>query len=173
LTLVSTPASPSANAYVNEATAGSYLTGERLYTTAWVGADVPRREAALMWATALLDRVADWNGLRRTVAQSLRWPRTGVYDEDGFALDYDTIPKQLERATSVFALYLLARDRLAEPDVLGLGLSAIGGKVSLTIDPSQVLALVPKEVIFLLGPLGTIRGSASGSGVRQVRLRRT
>lgn len=173
MTLVATPGAANANSYVDLATAASYLTTARLYVTAWTGAaDDATRERALIWSTALLDRCVEWYGIKRTAEQSLRWPRAGVYDSDGFAVDPTTIPAVLAQATAVFAAYLLTRDRLAEPDLLGLGLSQVGGKVAVTIDPAQVLSIVPREVVLMLSPLGHVRSTATGNGVRQVRVRR-
>lgn len=170
-TIVATPASPSANSYITEAEATTYF-GGRLYASAYTSASTADKQAALIWATALLDQSIDWNGSIRTQTQKLRWPRSGLVDLDHRTIDYDTIPQILKDATAEMALALLSRDRMVEPDLLGLGMSEASLDVmSVKIDPSMLLDLLPKAVLMALAPYGTPRAGAV-NGMKTVKLER-
>jgi hypothetical protein len=162
MALDATVGGSASNSYVTEATANSYLTGERLYITAWTSATTPQREQALIWATFLLDVSFEYLGYKSTLAQALRWPRAGIIDADGYALDSVSIPSLVQKATATLALSLLSSDRTAEPALLGLGISeAKVGPLSATITDLAVKELVPEDVQALLLPFGTLKAGAS------------
>jgi hypothetical protein len=173
MALIATPKAANANAYITAATADTLL-AQRLNVAEWGTASTPTKESALIWATRLLDVSFMWAGTRRTLAQSLRWPRAGILDIDGYWLDYDTIPLTLQYATAELALALVKRpNRTAEPDILGQGLSEIKvGPIDLTIDPRKVLAMIPPDIALELKPYGDLQAAASGK-MGQVKLLRT
>ena len=113
LTLDATAKGASANAYCTRAEADSYHEA-RLHNEDWDGASNAEKEAAIVWATSLLDTQMDWKGSKTTSAQFLRWPRTGVVDKEGASVDEDTIPQFLINATAEFARLLILEDRTAE-----------------------------------------------------------
>lgn len=172
--LIATPEASNANAYVTEADANTYLTTYRLYFDAWTAADTETRENALIWATNLIDASFDFYGNKTTLEQALRFPRSGLVDEDGNNVDYHTIPVQLERATAELALYLLTQDPTKLPSVLGKGVSHIRLDVlEIDADMQALIELIPQQVISLLSPFGSLKPSAIIGGARQVRLLRT
>lgn len=124
MTLVATPADPSANSYVTTVEALAYHTS-RLFNVDWTAASTASQEAALEWATRLLDR-QDWKGRRKTIPQPLRWPRYTVYDLDGYLLDSETIPQFLKNATCELALLLLRGDRTLEAGTEGFTSIQVG-----------------------------------------------
>jgi len=91
----------------------------RLHVTDWTGSNDDTKEAALMWASSLLDQLVDWYGSKYTEAQAMRWPRSGVYDIDGYAIGSSEIPQFLKDATSEYARLLIAEDVTAVNDLAG------------------------------------------------------
>ena len=106
------------NAYISLDDADVYHE-MRLHVTDWTSAGDDTKEAALMWASGLLDTLVDWAGLKVSTTQAMRWPRSAVYDLDGDALDSDDIPKFLEDATAEYARLLIADDVTAVNDLAG------------------------------------------------------
>ena len=86
-----------ANSYATTAQADAYHV-DILHGSAWASAADP--EAALIMATRLLDEKVAWKGVKKTKEQALRWPRSYVYDADGYLVDNDIIPQWLINATS-------------------------------------------------------------------------
>lgn len=130
------------------------------------------KEKALIWATNLLDRMMVWHGTKRELEAPLRWPRSGVIDEDGDFYDFDLIPTILERGTAELALSLLEGDSFSDPELLGLGISDVSlGPLKVKIDPSQKEEVIPRNILALLSPLGFLESEAS-VGTRIMNLRR-
>lgn len=172
MALVATPKSPIANSYATYARANTILTTEWLNASAWTAATQPQAEAALIMATTLMDLAFAYDGSMRTVEQALRLPRAGLITQDGVSIDMETIPLIAEKACAVFANELLASNRLQDPALLGLGISAASlGPISVTIDPKQVKDLIPQSVVLLLAPIATMNPEAA-SGMKIVKLSR-
>ena len=130
------------------------------------------KEKGLIWATRLLDSSMDWFGAKRTLEQALRWPRSGILDEDGDNLDYDTIPYRLEEATAEMALVLLERNKFSLPSLLGQGFSSASvGPLSVTVDKTQQESVIPDNVLALMSSLGVI-GSWASKGTRMMQVLR-
>jgi len=165
--LIATAKAANANAYVDETEAGLYLSDNRLYETKWAAAVSDDRKSALIWATKLLDLAFDWNGLKRTSEQALRWPRSSVYDLDGQFYDSETIPSPLKHATAELALSLLRDDRTADPSLLGRGIASVTvGPISVEASAEQVMSLIPDYIVLLLRALGTtVPGAQQGDKV--------
>ena len=72
----------------------------------WSGASTADKEIGLRIATQYLDARYNgcWLGLRSNKLQALDWPRRNVVDPDGFVLDDDDLPLELEQATAILAL---------------------------------------------------------------------
>lgn len=73
---------------------------------AWSDEDTATQEAALVRATTALDSWlrGSWSGKKKTQAQSLAWPRTGVTDEDGYTVIDTAVPLVIEQACAEVAL---------------------------------------------------------------------
>lgn len=171
VTLISTPASANANAYADVTVGGSYLLENRLFVTKWVAATADEKASALIWATFVLDIAFDWFGTKRTTDQALRFPRSGIQDADSRWLNYDTIPRLLEKATAELALFLLTTNRVADPGLLGKGISALSvGPISITVSPEAVFQLIPDYIVLMLSPLGEPKPGALGGAGGVVKL---
>ena len=115
----------SANTYLTLADAETYF-GDRLHKDTWDDAGEDSKNAALLWATRLLD-LENWVGNRHTYTQALRWPRSNVpnLDEDEY-LDETTIPGFLEEATAELAFILLGSDITLTPSTDGISSIKVG-----------------------------------------------
>jgi hypothetical protein len=170
-----------ANSYVTIVRASEILEDSRLRATAWTeapGGDEDR-DAALQWATRLIDTYFEFEGNRRKPSgddkQALSWPRYSAYDIDEVLIPYDEIPYRVEWATAELALELLTRDRSAEPGLLGLGFrEARVGSLMVKVDPQETPDLVPDSINAILYPIGTPSAAASmGKGTYSARVNRT
>lgn len=174
LTIVATPKAANANSYLTLEEAEAYFTA-RVHIANWTAASTDEKNAVLVWATRLLDLGMEWAGTKRTQTQSLRWPRSGTMDRDGYAYDYDTVPQLVKDATCELALSLLARDRIAEPELLGQGFSdaKIGPLEVSVANPANLIGMIPDSVIGLLANVGLPANQAgsgsSGQVVRTIR----
>jgi hypothetical protein len=104
-TVVATAKDPNANSYCDEDFAADYFDG-RLNAGAW-SADPALQPTALVMATMRLEQ-EKYKGTRSTQTQALKFPRIGVTDDDGVALNPDVVPVDVKRATCELALAMLA-----------------------------------------------------------------
>ena len=143
-----------ANSYATEAE-GTTFFSERpsAFIAEWSNATSLNREAALIWATRLIDEQVQWFGAKATQAQALRWPRYGVLDRDGYQYNSNVVPPFLKSATCEQALALLREDRTA--DAL-YGFSQIDvGPIGLAIDKLNYQPVLSDAVRAILAPYGT------------------
>ena len=162
------PGDPLANAYCPVVQATAFLT-MRLDTDAWTEASIPDQEAALQWATRLIDEQVHWYGVPTYPDQALALPQVGLCDQWGRQLASDVIPVPVQQATALYALellHVLADDAPAAVSGDLILKSKKIGDVTLeyqSISPSSARAPVspyalPSEVKALLRPYGTVPG---------------
>jgi hypothetical protein len=94
-----------ADSYLSEADADTYMTAFMRDDAAWSGATSAAKEQALREATQLLDALYGrrWVGVRYSSDQSLHWPRSGGVDFDGFAIAATSVPTKVQNATCEMA----------------------------------------------------------------------
>lgn len=110
ITLITTPGDPDANSYVSLTEAENYFAG-RLNNSLWElnSSSLPR---ALITATRRID-TERFSGIRETRSQALQFPRSLIYDADGYPYDANTIPRNLKNAVCELAyFYLQQNERL-------------------------------------------------------------
>ena len=100
--LIATAGGSTSNSYTTLAEANTYFAG-RLGGEAW-GA-VENKSIALITATSELDKL-NYYGSKTNTNQALKFPRSGIRDEDMVLFDEDQIPTPVKRATCELALYL-------------------------------------------------------------------
>lgn len=148
LVLKDDPGDPASNTYCDLPDATTYFT-TRLHKAAWTSAGSSDKNAALVWATRLLDEQVNWFGWNSYDDQKLRWPRTGLTDPEGRDIDSDDIPSFLKEATAELAFFLLSEDRTLETnrDLIGLKKVVID-TLSITTDPSTtaIKPVIPMSV---------------------------
>lgn len=93
------------NCYIARADAITYFT-DLIHGADFLGATTTIQDQALISATAMLDR-QEWVGSKTGDPQALDWPRTGVSDPEGVAVDSATVPQFIKDATCELALALI------------------------------------------------------------------
>jgi hypothetical protein len=132
LVLDATAGGSAANSYVTLANAITYFEA-RVGSTVWDDAETADQEESLAAATARLDQET-YDGEKVSTTQRLKWPRSGLVDEDGNDVSEATVPREVQDATCELALALLT-------DPTTLDANALAGYSSLTIGP---LSLQPR-----------------------------
>jgi hypothetical protein len=162
-------ASASSNSYASVQNARDYSL-RHLYASGLQNANQETLEAALVWATRVLDEQVSWKGTRNSIDQALEWPRIGVYDKNGFLYDNDEIPQWLIDATCELARALIAADRTADDFAGPRGFSQMTvGDLSLSIDKFDRQGVLPDSVVSMVSGYGTVSGSSGGMTVRLIR----
>lgn len=152
LTLDATVGGSSSNAYLTAAEGDAYHE-RRLHATVWTAATDATKEAALVWATQLLDDGIKWVGVVTDLEQALAWPRSGIVDREGRLVDNDAIPSQVKDATAELARLLIASDRGADRDTIGFKAITVG-PIQLEVDKLDDLAVIPDAVYDMLREFG-------------------
>jgi hypothetical protein len=150
--LVATPGSASANAYLTLAEADQYQVDRPPVGTTWAVASTDLKTAAILWATMLMDDAWVWSGYPTDAIQALLWPRGAMLKRNGWEyVDIHTIPIELKRATAEYARQLLVSDLAGNSDIETLGLTSVkAGPVSLTFKDSVYAKPVPDTVFHLI-----------------------
>lgn len=129
LTLDATPGGASANTYCTEAQADTLAEAVSPATVvdAWATADPDDRKRALVTATAKLDQLFRFRGVRATETQALEWPRD----------DADTLPAAIVQATARLAYFLVSRtdDPFTPGEESGLASISYGSELSMSFEP--------------------------------------
>lgn len=149
-----------ANSYATVAFADGYFE-RHLYAGVWTGATEATKEAALIWATELLDIHFLWRAFRTHTSQALGWPRTGAYTPDGILVLQTVVPEVVQRATAEMARYLIAEDRTLENPTRGFG-QLKAGPVDAVIDKADRVLVPPDSVIAMLRGYGDLVGAGVG-----------
>lgn len=92
------------NSYASVDEADLYFEG-RINSTPW--ADAESKDNALLSAALRMDQER-YVGRKTDPAQTMKWPRMAVVDEDGQAVDPDVVPEAVKRAQFEQALYMLS-----------------------------------------------------------------
>ena len=147
------------------------------YATVWTGADNAHKEAALMFATRVIDMNVDWNGYRRSTTQALEWPRIYVTNDDDYYITYgqpslavpvnwgpyfpiDQIPPRLKYATCELARELLTKDRTKDWAAKGISRLSLGqGALAVDFDQNtwDKPNVMTDQVRAMLQVFGTLR----------------
>ena len=170
--LITTPGAANADSYASLAEALAYHAAKG--NAAWAASTDALREPALRRATVWVDGTyrARWPGLRvngRT--QALDWPRSGVTDADGYAVDHMTIPAEINSATCEAALRELAVPGSLSPDYVGSTQvqSATAGPVSVTYKDGSGIGGVLPVLTVVDGILARLLGGMARGVVSLVR----
>jgi len=152
MALDTTVGGASANSYASVAEADAY-NAARLHVSSWDDATTATKEAALKWAALLLDsNPRAWTGSPVGAVQALGWPRSGMFNRNGFVILTTIIPVELKQAQSEFARQLIETDRTADNAIINQGINRIkAGSVeigfqNLVIENSELVARSIREL---------------------------
>ena len=104
-----------ANSFISLAYANTYFTDKAI--SAWTGSD-KAKEAALIRATAYLTIAYIWKGSKiNGRSQALAFPRSGVYDLEGYEVAENAVPSEIQKAAAELALLELITPSTLNPAV--------------------------------------------------------
>lgn len=154
-----TLSTPSANTYATASVVSAFCAARGL--TFATGATAV---GAILRAMAYIESF-DFKGVKSegpesNIVQPLKWPRSGAYDEDGYALDDDYIPPNLVNALS-YAAYL----EVQNVGVFGSALSSNIKREKVDVLETEYFTPSPsqKEYPVIMGYLkGLIKGAGGG-----------
>jgi hypothetical protein len=165
LVIDTTPGSASANSYATVAEANIYNESVLTDSEAWVDAETPIKNRALVTATRLLDMNIRWTGERRYFGQALDWPRYAAVDsrDARWYLDNTIIPPAVKNATAELARRLIVSGM---PDVPSQteGMKRLkAGPVDIEwFESAEAKSMIDRYVFDMVAHL-TIRTSEGGS----------
>ena len=166
LILNNTVSGSSSNSYCTRASCLPILESNiHIYAT-FASLSTANAEACLINATFLLDTQVSWVGTKKIDVQSLRWPRTGATDIDGYAIDDDTYPVWLLEATSYYAYFLSQKNRISESDTIGFK-RLDAGSLRMDIDKYDQAQPMPNIVWDIVKPYGNKMGAQPRTLVRK------
>lgn len=89
-----------AESYISAADAVTYATNIYGASDTFVVASLTVQEIALRRAAQTLDAIYSerWKGIRIKGGQGLDWPRSSIFDDDGFAVASNSVPQGVQRA---------------------------------------------------------------------------
>lgn len=138
------------NCYL-DLTAAQAIIDDRLHVADWTAASTDEKNRALIMGARVLDQQANWKGYKTDEDNAMEWPRYEVEDRNGFVIDHDTIPQWLKIANVEMALFLLDRDRTADPDTLGYK-RIKADVIELEMDPQDRPQILPLAVMSIIAP---------------------
>jgi len=102
-----------ANSYLSVADADTYHANVT-QSGEWTAATQAARENGLIVATQYLENKyrGRWRGRKKLWSQALAWPRYGAVDDDGYAIDSEAVPQELQAACAELALRVVLGDNL-------------------------------------------------------------
>lgn len=143
MALVTTPGAADANSYNSVLEAEAYI-ATLTYAKGWPTSN-EGIEAVLIQAATRMNTL----GLKGTRAaseedQALAFPRSGLYDRDGFAIASNVIPRAVKTAHIELALWLGQKNRNADaaPARVKIGGLEIEGQSAASAFPPHVLAML-------------------------------
>lgn len=170
VTIIATAGAANANSYITEAEATAYFSSRLPLVPPWEDADDPT--AALVMAARVLDAFAvshkvlkfgagtdryyvtarEWTGAVATATQRLAWPRTGMYDRLGRAIDSGTVPQELKDAQAELAGQLVMADTTLDNAVAVGGITSVrAGSVAVSFKDMIQQHVLP-DAVWLLMP---------------------
>lgn len=92
------------NSYQTAATATTYF-NDSIRALDWEVIDSEKKDQLLITATRMIDRQR-WQGAKTSEAQALAFPRTGLTDKEGNAVDSGSVPQAVIEAQAELAFAL-------------------------------------------------------------------
>ena len=133
----------------------------------WTGDDEAVKEPAIRRASFFLSNSFDWMGFPLNArTQALAWPRSGVVDQYGYAIETSEIPKEVQQACAEAALRELVTPGSLTPDYTATERleSASVGPISVKYDMSRTDASAARTIMLIVRDLiGPFLAKGKGS----------
>lgn len=151
------------NSYISVADADTYFE-DAIHASVWSSASPGDKAKALVTATRFFDR-QNWNGSKYQDAptQVLDWPRSGLTDSNGNALDETEVPQEILDATCELALTLLQNPSAQDSTDTGSNIKRMkAGSVEIEYIRGTSGTRFPTIINELVGLWLTVSSSLSG-----------
>jgi hypothetical protein len=164
--------SPSATSYCSVAYADTFCAKNKRLAATWAALSTANKEYRLETATEIIDRDCYFDGYPRKFIgtasdrQRLQWPRYDVYDRNGYSVDSDSIPEDLQRATAQLAAELQLKDLDKEFSREVESMSTGQGAFSVSFREGMEPRVLVRSVLSFLKPYLTNAGASIGKMVR-------
>ena len=124
MALVTTPGAVNSDTYASLAEATAYV-GTLTFAGKWPSTEAAQE--ALLKQAALKMETLSWKGTRASsvASQALAFPRIGLYDQDGYTIGSDEIPRAVKNAQIALAVWLAKKDRTADPSPANLKVGSL------------------------------------------------
>ena len=151
--------------YVSPEEADSYATG-REETLFWFDLADPEKLSVLSRAGELLDARIIWKGTPAKPDQTLRWPRSGIFDADGLPVSETAIPAAVKHAVceQAFAMCDPQRKKFRKLRLSGVKSASMGG-LSVSVGSGESESGIAKEALEWIRAFGRLRSGETGGSV--------
>lgn len=156
-TFDATPSGTSANSYADIQEFLDYWAG-RSGSTVVLNKTPDEQKQALVQATNFFEPML-WKGIRSTQAQSLRWPRRGVVDQDGYMVDATVTHPNIKKACCEMAGQILIEDRTGDGGLINLKEIKVG-PILVKFDEAARLSQIPPLVKQYIMPFLKVGGNS-------------
>lgn len=159
------PASAGMNSYVTVLDADDYF-ASRYGSEVWTELDDAGKETILAHATRQLN-LLEYGSLKTRSAQPLKWPRSGIYDNEGNAYSPLTVPVLMQQAVCEQAHWVLSESgRVLDDTTLGQFSDFKAGPLTLKIrnNPLSGLSSDAIDMIKAIGD-GVLLSDAGGGAI--------
>lgn len=148
------------NSYITVEEADAYF-GDSFGKGLWAQAAASDQEALVITSSRTLDQYISWFGDKTNQAQSMEWPRTGVYDKTGRLYPSTTIPSTIKFAAYELAYYMLQNGGISfqEQNIDSVKV----GPVEVDFTERSTDAGIPKFIESLLAMFGSPILAGSGA----------
>lgn len=167
ITVDSTVGGANANSYIDVAAADQLMEYRQLNFAAWSALTADQKGAALISASQMFDSLK-WKGVRTSETQALRWPRSGVYDQDEYAIADDVIPGDVQETLADYAFTLSQSDKFQATGLEGFSEIQVD-VVKLKLDSEDRDSAIPSRILDRLDYLIEGRGGNSFGAASVVR----
>lgn len=151
--------------YVSPEEADSYATG-REETLFWFDLADPEKLSVLSRAGELLDARIIWKGTPAKPNQTLRWPRSGIFNADGLPVSETAIPDAVKHAVceQAFAMCDPQRKKFRKLRLSGVKSASMGG-LSISVGSGESESGIAKEALEWIRAFGRLRSGGTGGSV--------
>ena len=150
------PVSANMNSYVSVSDADDFFAAKYIPADddQWSDLDEAIKQALLCSATRVLETF-EYGGLKNSRTQPLKWPRQGMYTNEGVAWPHSTVPEPMKQALCEQAYWLWTeKDRVLDDTTMMQVDTFKAGPLNLKLRKNAVVYISP-EALGLINSMGT------------------
>lgn len=152
------------NSYVTIAEADTYL-ADSARAGAWAFLGTAQKTSALITAARMMETVT-WQGTKTNSSQALAWPRAGVIDRYGNAVDSVAVPNDIKNGQIELAFDLSQDPTIATKENSGSNVASVGaGSANVSFFRPVAGSRFPFASWAILGPYASGGAAAASFGL--------